>query len=143
MGTQYEEQTLEEDTTGKMDGIQEKHEDSDDDVEEDHPSDEDYTPSDECEVAEEELDNETDIQEVLHADEPYKERQFLVTESCLLELLSKCKHCGDSACVTLKSFIDTMVMVEVLCAKGHDYVWRSQVLSHSMPWSNLLLSAAI
>ena len=97
IGTQYEEQTSEEDTSGKLDGIQE-HEVSDDDVEEDHPSDGDYIPSDECKVAEEELDIETDIQEVLHADEPYKERQFLVTESCLLELLSKCKHCGDCLC---------------------------------------------
>ena len=115
----------------------------DDDVEDDNPSDEDYIPSDECKVTEEELYIETDIQEVLHADVPYKERQFLVAESCLLELLSKCKHCGDNACVTLKSFVGTMIVVEVLCAKVHDYVWRSQVLSNSMPWGNLLLSSAI
>ena len=56
------------------------------------------------------------------------------TVMSLLESLNKHKVCGHSACVTLKSFIGTMVVVEMLCAQGHDYVWRSQVLSNSIPW---------
>ena len=38
----------------------------------------------------------------------------------LLESLNKRKVCGHSACVTLKSFIGTMVVVEMLCAQGHE-----------------------
>ena len=141
IGTQYEEQIIDEETTTKMEVDEE--EDDHADIEEDHSSDEDYIPSDECEVSEEEPDTETSVQEILHADVPYKERQFLVTESCLLELLNKCKQCGENACVTLKSFVGTMIVVEVLCTNGHDYVWRSQILNNAMPWGNLLLSSAI
>ena len=141
IGTQYEEQIIDEETTTKMEVDEE--EDDHADIEEDHSSDEDYIPSDEYEVSEEEPDTETRVQEILHADVPYKERQFLVTESCLLELLNKCKQCGENACVTLKSFVGTMIVVEVLCTNGHDYVWRSQVLNNAMPWGNLLLSSAI
>ena len=72
IGTQYEEQIFDEETTTKMEVDEE---DDHADIEEDHSSDEDYIPSDEYEVSEEEPDNETSVQEILHADVPYKERQ--------------------------------------------------------------------
>ena len=81
--------------------------------------------------------------EILTAGEPDKERQFLVSESSLLQLLNKCKVCGQDACVTTKHFVGTMVIVDVQCSQGHDYTWRSQSMHNSMPWENLLLSAAI
>lgn len=88
-------------------------------------------------------DRENEINEVLTAKEPNKERQFLVGETCLLELLNKCKECGQNACVKLKSFVGTMIVVDVQCCLGHEYTWRSQLCSNAMPWGNLLLSAAI
>lgn len=131
--TQYEVQTLQEESSVKNADLQEEQSDSDDYEEEDDSNDESYVPSDEVEIDDDEIDTEIEVSVTLHADEPYKERQFLVAESCLLELLNKCKTCGDRACVTLKAFVGTMVVVEVLCAQGHDYVWRSQVVSNSMP----------
>ena len=104
----------------------------------------DYIPSeDDIDSDDDVSDKEIPAEESLHADEPHKERQFLVSESCLLELLNKCNVCEQGACILLKAFVGTMIVVEVLCIQGHVYVWRSQVCSNTMPWGNLLLASAI
>lgn len=106
-------------------------------------TDDDWVPDEEVLSNKDCGDGGDDVNELLTAGEPNKKRQFLIAESCLLELLNKCKECGQCACVTLKCFVGTMIIVEVQCAQGHDYAWRSEACSNSMPWGNLLLSAAI
>ena len=112
----------------------------------DDKNDGDYIPSSSSEDddSDQEMnDQEINSDEILSAGEPHKDRQFLVAESCLLQLLNKCKICGQNACVSLKALVGTMITVEVLCAQGHDYIWRSQECSNTMPWGNLLLASAI
>ena len=143
IGTQYEEQDVEE--TYEADNIE--HTDHEECMEEEdqNQADGDYIPDDES-CSDSDIDDELDTSEtneLLSAGEPYKERQFLVSESSLFELLSKCKICGQDTCVTLKRIVGTMILVDVQCSQGHDYTWRSQSMHNAMPWGNLLLSAAI
>ena len=142
IGTQYEEQEVEDNP------VADNAEDTDDELctEEDNKNaDGDYVPDDDS-GSDSDIDDEIDsveTNEILTAGEPDKERQFLVSESSLLQLLNKCKVCGQDACVTIKRFVGIMIIVDVQCSQGHDYTWRSQSMHNSMPWGNLLLSAAI
>ena len=58
-------------------------------------TDGDFVPSEEEENSDDDLcDKEVNVEEILQAKEPHKERQFVVTESCLLDLLDKYQACG-------------------------------------------------
>lgn len=142
IGTQYEEQDVEEMPVAD---IAEDTDDELDMVDDNKKTDGDYIPDDES-CSDSDIDDELDTcetSEILSASEPDKERQFLVSESSLLELLNKCKVCGQDTCATIKRFVGTMILVDVQCCQGHDYTWRSQSMHNAMSWGNLLLSAAI
>ena len=144
IGTQYDIQDIPEVALKSLPLQEEESSDSDFDVNDDK-DDADYVPSEEEEGDSdgERCDEEVTINEMLHAGEPHKERRFLVSESCLLQLLNKCQNCGQSACVMLRAFVGTMIVVDVMCTNGHSYSWRSQECHNSMPWGNLLLAASI
>ncbi|KAH6921105.1 hypothetical protein HPB50_027906 [Hyalomma asiaticum] len=63
------------------------------------------------------------VEEPLHT-----ERKFIVFESCLRELLSKCKVCGLPVENLSLSITGTLLAVEGVCKKEHRLQWRSQPL---------------
>lgn len=63
------------------------------------------------------------VEEPLHT-----ERKFIVFESCLRELLSKCKVCGLPMENLSLSITGTLLAVEGVCEKEHRLQWRSQPL---------------
>ncbi|XP_069125559.1 uncharacterized protein [Argopecten irradians] len=71
------------------------------------------------------------------------EKQFLVSESALNKILSVCRTCGRHCQSVIKFVKGTMICVASVCDEGHVFEWKSQTCQNSMPWSNLLVSAAV
>ena len=55
-----------------------------------------------------------------------KERYFLVAESSLCGLMSRCKHCGGRTTIVMQQAIGSMVVVSAKCSEGHTLSWESQ-----------------
>ena len=76
------------------------------------------------------------------SDDLQKERKFLVFESCLLSLFSRCCKCGLE--VELKTSVrGTLLVVNGSCPDGHEIHWQSQPMLKNMGAGNLLVPAAI
>ena len=72
-----------------------------------------------------------------------KEKKFIVFESCLNDLLEKCHACGHKT-ITDRRTVGTCLIATVTCLVcGHSRTWTSQPMSGTMPYGNLILSAAI
>jgi len=75
--------------------------------------------------------------------EPYKEKKFLVFESCLRELLLLCFICQGHCSVYLKRIFGTMVVLQQRCVNGHTRIWSSQPSHGNMPYGNLATAACL
>ena len=72
------------------------------------------------------------------SDDLQKERKFLVFESCLLSLFSRCCKCGLE--VELKTSVrGTLLVVNGSCPDGHEIHWQSQPMLKNMGAGNLLV----
>lgn len=74
---------------------------------------------------------------------PVEEKQFLISESSLNELLSVCRYCCGETASFIKHTRGTMIVTNSVCVNGHVSVWKSQACSNSLPWSNLMTATAI
>ena len=72
-----------------------------------------------------------------------KERYFLVAESSLCGLMSRCQHCSKRTSIVLQQVVGSMVVVSAKCPEGHIMCWESQPRHKTMPWGNLRCAAAI
>ncbi|XP_021342022.1 uncharacterized protein LOC110454168 isoform X2 [Mizuhopecten yessoensis] len=89
-------------------------------------------------------DYETDMNYVLSGDSDVaSEKQFLVSESALHRVLSVCKTCHGMCKTVINYSKGTMISTTSVCPFGHVYEWKSQSCHNSLPWSNLLVSAAV
>ncbi|XP_013411059.1 uncharacterized protein LOC106174182 [Lingula anatina] len=84
-----------------------------------------------------------DSKEPLMCRSPEKEKKIIVFESCLLQLLNKCKKCSGACTQYIAKRKGTFESITTWCQAGHKEKWASQPVSSSLPWGNLLLSAAI
>ena len=71
--------------------------------------------------------------DVTIASNPLDDGKFLVFESCLKKLLSRCKDCGQP--ITDKDFTynASNVTVKMTCINSHTTRWDSQPLNKSLP----------
>ncbi|KAH7934292.1 hypothetical protein HPB49_024488 [Dermacentor silvarum] len=80
----------------------------------------------------------TRVEEPLHT-----ERKFIVFESCLRELLTTCKVCGQAVGDISSKVVGTLLIVEGMCDKEHMLQWRSQPLVRGSGAGNILLAAGV
>ncbi|KAH7979918.1 hypothetical protein HPB49_011945 [Dermacentor silvarum] len=80
----------------------------------------------------------TRVGEPLHT-----ERKFIVFESCLRELLSTCKVCGQAIGDISSKVVGTLLIVEAMCDEEHILQWRSQPLVRGSGAGNILLAAGV
>ncbi|XP_064476240.1 uncharacterized protein LOC135390343 [Ornithodoros turicata] len=71
------------------------------------------------------------------------ERKFIIFETALDVLLSKCQKCSEKVVHVKKRCDGTLLSVETACARGHVCSWYSQPLLNRKPLGNILLSAGI
>ncbi|CAG2238602.1 unnamed protein product [Mytilus edulis] len=72
-----------------------------------------------------------------------EEKQFMVSESALSELLSVCRYCSGEAVALIKNTKGSMVVTNTVCLKGHVSIWKSQSCHNNLPWGNLMTATAI
>ena len=68
---------------------------------------------------------------------------FIVYWACLLVLLHRCLTCALPAMIIKKTVNGSALLVEVLCAKGHRNIWRSQTLLRGFYHGNVKLAASV
>ena len=72
---------------------------------------------------------------------PSQERKYVVFESSLFSLFSRCQECGAAVIHKKRTEIGSMVRVTAECAEGHTTVWESQPsIRHHMPVGKCTLS---
>ena len=72
----------------------------------------------------------------------FQEHKFLVFESCLLSLFSRCCECGLE--VELKTSVrGTLLVINGSCPDGHEVHWQSQPTIRNIGAGNLLVPVAI
>lgn len=74
---------------------------------------------------------------------PAEEKQFMVSESALAELLSVCRYCSGEAVALIKNTRGSMVVTNTVCLNGHVSIWKSQSCHNTLPWGNLMTATAI
>ena len=74
---------------------------------------------------------------------PIYDSKFIVFWSCLLPLLQFCIECRHPASIRHIYNKGTMIMVSLLCERGHCTRWYSQPLIKGMAAGNLLLAASL
>lgn len=85
------------------------------------------------------------LTEDLNTADPFKERKYIVFESQLHTLLSKCQRCSQPCQVIKKGECGTSVEFSCECNHdtcGHKFTWRSQPYSQKLPLGNLVMAAA-
>ncbi|KAF3837440.1 hypothetical protein F7725_004904, partial [Dissostichus mawsoni] len=103
--------------------------DSECDPSDEHPTSTDFEP----------------IQAFTVPDNTADERQFIVFESCIVNLFRKCQRTGCAAEVRefQRMLSGSRLIISTKCAAGCNYTWSSQPTLNRMGVGNLLLSAAI
>ncbi|KAK3099185.1 hypothetical protein FSP39_000706 [Pinctada imbricata] len=118
--------------------LEETWEEEDPQLSSDNESDPDWTESDSDEESE---------YRPLHSTptDPSSELKFIVYQQCLEELFPKrCPDCGRDLQQKTVKMSGTCLFVKIPCRIcPFQWEWRSQPLSGTMPWGNLILSAAI
>ena len=71
------------------------------------------------------------------------DNKFIVFESCLDDLICRCKKCGKAIVENKKRFIGSALSLEITCINGHTTKWNSQPFINRMAAGNLLLCSAI
>ncbi|XP_058617369.1 uncharacterized protein LOC131530888 [Onychostoma macrolepis] len=74
------------------------------------------------------------------ANDTYKERKWMVNESNLMELFSRCHLCGASAIDIKKTTLGSLIRVHWECINGHEGTWKSCNETRGMPDNNLLVA---
>ena len=69
-------------------------------------------------------------------------KKYVVFESCLTQLLSRCLSCG-GYCKLEKRMVGSMVNIKAKCSCGFVLNWNSQPMHGKMPMGNLILSAGV
>ena len=110
----------------------------DDDDDDDDEGDSDFTDMDESWSEDSDSSNETD-----EAKELVQGKKYLVFESELYKLFTKCPKCYSPTIHINNHMVDSMLSISYSCLNGHSSKWNSQPLLNAMPAGNLLVSAAI
>lgn len=93
-------------------------EDNDEDSTEEEDSDELYLPDDSDLEVDDDEDGEGEVQTAtykLRQDKPVDEKQFLVSETALAELLSVCRYCSAECTPVIKFFRGTFIYTSSKC----------------------------
>ncbi|XP_062586004.1 uncharacterized protein LOC134247689 [Saccostrea cucullata] len=128
-----------------LETVLDHHSDTESDIE-DHCAreDPDYDPVDKEDPESDDSGDECEEGFRLHSDvSPEEERQFLVSEVQLAQLLQNCVICGSPCETVVKYTRGTMISTSSACASGHTRTWESQRCHQGMPWANLLVAGAI
>ncbi|XP_071160693.1 uncharacterized protein [Mytilus edulis] len=118
----------------------------DDEVSSHADSDEDYQPSDDDQSSDADADDMNDEPKNYRLNAkatPEEQKQFLVSESALAELLSVCRYCSSEAVPVITVSKGTLIETNSICVNGHLSIWKSQSSHNSLPWSNLMTATAI
>ena len=76
----------------------------------------------------------------------YREKKFIVFQSCLLELFEKCPLCGGVAEAHVEKLDATLIHIQQKCLEAdckYQRPWKNQPFVQNMPACNLLMSASI
>lgn len=69
---------------------------------------------------------------------------YLVYESSLMPLLTKCRFCGNSSNIVTKTLIGSLLEVSICCQHClQTWEWKSQPFIGYIPAGNIMISAAI
>ncbi|CAC5379625.1 unnamed protein product [Mytilus coruscus] len=119
--------------------------DSDDDsAEPEDGDDSDYDPTDDEIGSDDDSDTESEMNYKLNSKAtPAEEKQFMVSESALAELLSVCRYCSGEAVALIKNTRGSMVVTNTVCLNGHVSIWKSHSCHNTLPWGNLMTATAI
>lgn len=127
--------------------------DNDDDSWQDSESsdDEEYSPDEEEFDDRENMEDDSDGENEGNREEytlrkevePEGEKQFIVSESALAELLSVCRSCGSVSNPVIQYRRGTMIVTQSVCINGHRINWKSQQCHNGMPWNNIFTAMAI
>ncbi|CAC5417815.1 unnamed protein product [Mytilus coruscus] len=132
-------------TDSKITGEADNPSDSDDDKAEPEDSDDsDYNPTDDEMSSDDDLDTESEMNYKLNSKAtPDEEKQFMMSESALAELLSVCRYCSGEAVALIKNTRGSMVVINTVWLNGHVSIWKSQSSHNILPWDNLMTAIAI
>ncbi|CAC5390531.1 unnamed protein product [Mytilus coruscus] len=120
--------------------------DSDDDsAEPEDGDDSDYNPTDdEISSDDDDSDTESEMNYKLNSKATQaEEKQFMVSESALPELLCVCRYCSGEAVALIKNTRGSMVVTSTVCLNGHVSIWKSQSCHNTLSWGNLMTATAI
>ncbi|XP_065096757.1 uncharacterized protein [Paramisgurnus dabryanus] len=73
----------------------------------------------------------------------FRDKKWIVNESSLMELFTRCHHCGASVTETKKTTCGSLIRVAWECSNGHQGKWNSCDEIRGMPANNLLVAACI
>ncbi|XP_064485467.1 uncharacterized protein LOC135397853 [Ornithodoros turicata] len=73
----------------------------------------------------------------------HREAMYMVSETCLLQLLKTCPECVTTKTVTELNCKGSCLRVTVTCQNNHTRVWYSQPSLGGKPVGNIIMSAAI
>ena len=74
---------------------------------------------------------------------PLDEKQFVVSESPLYQILSICQYCCSEATPYIQYTKGTLISTTSVCINSHISMWKRQPSHNSMHWSNLMTATAI
>uniref|UniRef100_A0A8C2BP74 Uncharacterized protein n=1 Tax=Cyprinus carpio TaxID=7962 RepID=A0A8C2BP74_CYPCA len=72
----------------------------------------------------------------------YKERKWIVNESNLMQLFTRCPQCGQTVIDTKKFSFGSLFRVSWECINGHEGSWNSCNETRGMADNNLLVAAS-
>lgn len=72
----------------------------------------------------------------------YKERKWIVNESNLMQLFTRCPQCGQTVIDTKKFSFGSLLRVSWECINGHEGSWNSCNETRGMADNNLLVAAS-
>lgn len=73
----------------------------------------------------------------------FRDKKWIVNESSLMELFTRCHHCGASVTETKKTTCGSLIRVAWECSNVHQGKWNSCDEIRGMPANNLLVAACI
>ena len=72
----------------------------------------------------------------------WNDTNFIVFESCLMQLFAACTICLSHLLSIRKSLFGSMLQVHAECLNGHRIKWSSQPVHKQMPFGNLFIAAS-
>ena len=119
-------------------------EDEDDNYSDGDDDDDDYQPTyDESSTDDDDCEVQQMNYKLSPESSPLDEKQFVVSESALYQILSVCQYCCSEATSYIQYTKGTLISTTSVCINGHISMWKNQPSHKSMPWSNLMTATAI